>query len=178
MVPYTTAESFNPEELWKWMATYEAKTGGKVLALAHNGNMSNGIMFPVEVNPVTGKKLGAQYMKDRIRWEPLYEVTQIKGDGETHPLLSPTDEFADFETLSLWRPNGSRPLSWLWMPVCSILLMSYALNVVADRADTESDTSPDYAEETAEATEKVNTNDPTALCVFRQFVCRVNEPDI
>jgi hypothetical protein len=105
MVPYTTAESFNPEMLWEWMATYEEKTGGQVLTLAHNGNMSNGIMFPVEINPATGKKLGADYMKNRIRWEPLYEVTQIKGDGETHPLLSPNDEFADFETLALGNLN-------------------------------------------------------------------------
>jgi hypothetical protein len=105
MVPYTTAESFNPEDLWKWMERFEEKTGGQVLTLAHNGNMSNGIMFPVEVNPDTGKKLGADYMKARIRWEPLYEVTQIKGDGETHPFLSPDDEFADFETLALGNLN-------------------------------------------------------------------------
>ncbi len=105
IVPYTTAESFNPEDLWKWMANFEEKTGGQVLTLAHNGNMSNGIMFPVEVNPATGKKLGADYMEARIRWEPLYEVTQIKGDGETHPFLSPDDEFADFETLALGNLN-------------------------------------------------------------------------
>jgi len=109
MVPYTTAESFNPEDLWKWMAAYEENTGGQVLALAHNGNMSNGIMFPVEVNPATGKKLGAGYMENRIHWEPLYEVTQIKGDGETHPLLSPNDEFADFETLALGNLNLTVP---------------------------------------------------------------------
>ena len=105
VVPYTTAESFNPEDLWKWMARYEEKTGGQVLTLAHNGNMSNGIMFPVEVNPATGKKLGKSYMEARARWEPIYEVTQIKGDGETHPLLSPDDEFADFETLAIGNLN-------------------------------------------------------------------------
>ncbi len=105
MVPYTTAESFNPEDLWKWMEQYEKTTGGKVLALAHNGNMSNGIMFPVETNPATGQPLTADYAKNRIRWEPLYEVTQIKGDGETHPMLSPNDEFADFETLQLGNLN-------------------------------------------------------------------------
>jgi len=105
MVPYTTAESFNPEDLWKWMAQYEEKTGGQVLTLAHNGNMSNGIMFPVEVNPATGKRLGKEYMEQRARWEPLYEVTQIKGDGETHPILSPDDEFADFETLAIGNLN-------------------------------------------------------------------------
>ena len=105
MVPYTTAESFNPEDLWKWMARYEEATGGRVLALAHNGNMSNGIMFPVETNPATGKALTGDYAKDRARWEPLYETTQIKGDGETHPLLSPDDAFADFETLALGNLN-------------------------------------------------------------------------
>jgi hypothetical protein len=97
MLPYTTTESFNPEDLWKWMATYEEKTGGRLLALAHNGNLSNGIMFP-EINPETGKPLTREYAETRIRWEPLYEVTQIKGDGETHPYLSPNDEFADYES--------------------------------------------------------------------------------
>ena len=105
MLPYTANESFNPEDLWKWMAKYEDKTGGQVLALAHNGNMSNGIMFPVETNPATGKPLTADYAKNRIRWEPIYEVTQIKGDGEAHPFLSPNDEFADFETLELGNLN-------------------------------------------------------------------------
>ncbi len=109
MVPYTTAESFNPEDLWKWMARYEETTGGQVLALAHNGNMSNGIMFPVETNPATGKPLSKDYAKQRARWEPLYEVTQIKGDGETHPLLSSEDEFADYETLALGNLNLTVP---------------------------------------------------------------------
>ena len=105
MVPYTTFESFYPEDLWKWMASYEEATGGKVLALAHNGNMSNGIMFPFETNPATGKPLTGDYARERIRWEPLYEVTQIKGDGEAHPKLSPDDEFADFETLQIGNLN-------------------------------------------------------------------------
>lgn len=97
MLPYTTDQSFNPEDLWTWMEQYENKTGGRLLAAAHNGNISNGIMFPVERNPATGKKLSGDYAKRRIRWEPLYEVTQIKGDGEAHPFLSPDDEFADYE---------------------------------------------------------------------------------
>ncbi|MEM7191265.1 MAG: DUF3604 domain-containing protein, partial [Pseudomonadota bacterium] len=98
MLPFTTATSFNPEDLWKWMEAYEDKTGGRVLALAHNGNVSNGLMFPVETNPETGKPLSGDYAKTRAKWEPLYEVTQIKGDGEAHPFLSPNDEFADYET--------------------------------------------------------------------------------
>jgi hypothetical protein len=97
MLPYTATESFNPEDLWAWMQRFEDKTGGRVLTLAHNGNISNGIMFPVEVNPATGQPLTGDYVKNRIRWEPLYEVTQIKGDGEAHPFLSPNDEFADYE---------------------------------------------------------------------------------
>ena len=97
VLPYTTAESFNPEDLWKWMQAYEDKTGGSVLALAHNGNLSNGIMFP-EINPETGKPITREYAETRARWEPIYEVTQIKGDGETHPYLSTNDEFADYET--------------------------------------------------------------------------------
>jgi hypothetical protein len=109
MLPFTAADSFNPEDLWKWMARYEQVTGGHVLALAHNGNMSNGIMFPLETNPATGKPLTGDYAKERARWEPLYEVTQIKGDGETHPLLSPNDGFADFETLALGNLNLTVP---------------------------------------------------------------------
>ncbi len=97
VLPYTTAESYNPEDLWTWMAAYEEKTGGRPLALAHNGNLSNGLMFP-EVNPVTGKPLTREYAERRIRWEPIYEVTQIKGDGESHPYLSPNDEFAGYDT--------------------------------------------------------------------------------
>jgi hypothetical protein len=96
MLPYTAADSINPEDLWKWMESYEDKTGGQLLALAHNGNLSNGIMFP-EINPETGKALTREYAETRIKWEPLYEVTQMKGDGEAHPYLSPNDEFADYE---------------------------------------------------------------------------------
>jgi hypothetical protein len=107
MMPYTTAESFNPEDLWRWMETYEKQSGGKVLALAHNGNVSNGIMFP-EVNPVTGKRLTRGYAETRMRWEPIYEVTQIKGDGESHPFLSPNDEFAGYDTL--WDKGNLGPV--------------------------------------------------------------------
>jgi hypothetical protein len=100
VMPYTTTPpvgSQDPMDLWKWMAGYENQTGGQVLALAHNGNLSNGIMFPVDAQ-YTGRKLDKTYVEQRIKWEPLYEVTQIKGDGEAHPFLSPDDEFADYET--------------------------------------------------------------------------------
>ncbi|HEV3449534.1 MAG TPA: DUF3604 domain-containing protein, partial [Gemmataceae bacterium] len=88
--------SDNPRDLWKWMAAYEEKTGGNVLAIAHNGNLSNGRMFPI-IESFTGKPVDRDYAEQRARWERLYEATQIKGDGEAHPFLSPTDEFAAFE---------------------------------------------------------------------------------
>ena len=100
VLPFTTLRpegSDDPRDLWKWMNMYEEKTGGQVLAIAHNGNLSNGIMFPI-VDSFTGKPLDRAYAEERIRWEPLYEATQIKGDGEAHPYLSPNDEFANYET--------------------------------------------------------------------------------
>jgi len=100
MVPFVTMEPYGsttPRDLWTWLEDYEKKTGGDVLAIAHNGNLSNGIMFPMEKQS-DGKPLDAEWAMRRDKWEPLYEATQIKGDGETHPLLSPNDEFADYET--------------------------------------------------------------------------------
>ncbi len=97
--PFTTAKplgSGDPRDLWKWMAAYEEKTGGDVLAIAHNGNLSNGRMFPI-IEPGTGKKIDGDYAATRTRWERLYEATQTKGDTETHPTLSTNDEFASFE---------------------------------------------------------------------------------
>ena len=96
-LPFSVYDSEDPEDLWKWMASYEEKTGGQVLALAHNGNLSNGLMFD-DVTFTNKTPLTRDYAERRMRWEPLYEVTQMKGDGEAHPSLSPTDEFADFET--------------------------------------------------------------------------------
>ena len=79
------------------MQNYEDRTGGRMLAIAHNGNMSNGNMFPM-IETLHGRPVDRTYAETRIRWEPLYEATQIKGDGETHPFLSPNDEFANYET--------------------------------------------------------------------------------
>jgi len=110
-IPYTTQAplgSTDPMELWKVMAAYEEKTGGDVLALAHNGNMSNGVMFPVD-RQYTGREIDTHYATERIKWEPLYEATQMKGDGEAHPFLSPDDEFADYETWAKGNLNLSRP---------------------------------------------------------------------
>jgi len=99
MEPYTSLPPYgspNERDLWKWLQSYEDKTGGGILAIAHNGNLSNGVMFPVR-DSFTGEPYDRAWAEERIRWEPLYEITQIKGDGETHPLLSPNDEFADYE---------------------------------------------------------------------------------
>jgi hypothetical protein len=96
--PYTVYPPYgsdNPVDLWKWMDAYEKKTGGNVLAIAHNGNLSNGRMFPIV--EAFGKKIDREYVETRARWERLYETTQTKGTGESHPYLSPNDEFADFE---------------------------------------------------------------------------------
>jgi len=109
MEPYTTIKplgSDNPRDLWKWMAAYEEKTGGSLLAIAHNGNLSNGLMFPI-IESFTGKAVDRSYADQRARWERLYEVTQTKGDGEAHPFLSPNDEFADFETWDKGNLDGS-----------------------------------------------------------------------
>jgi hypothetical protein len=98
--PYTMTAPWgspDPRDLWKYMTEYEAKTGGDILAIPHNGNLSNGIMFPLEAQ-WNGKELDETYVTQRIKWEPLVEVTQIKGDAEAHPFLSPDDEFADYET--------------------------------------------------------------------------------
>jgi len=97
IIPLSNYDTSDPEDLWKWMAAYEQKTGGRLLAIAHNGNLSNGLMFD-DVTFTSKKKLTRDYAQRRMRWEPLYEVTQMKGDGEAHPSLSPNDEFADYGT--------------------------------------------------------------------------------
>jgi hypothetical protein len=106
--PYTTLPplgSPNPVDLWKWMAATEEKTGSEVLAIAHNGNLSNGIMFPMV--EAFGKKLDKGYAETRARYERLYEVTQTKGTGEAHPYLSANDEFASFELWDKGNLDGS-----------------------------------------------------------------------
>jgi hypothetical protein len=98
--PYTTTPpigSPDPRDLWQWLQNYEETTGGDVLAIPHNGNLSNGMMFAMRDDFDGGKRLDAKYAAARQKWERLYETTQIKGDGEAHPLLSTEDEFADFE---------------------------------------------------------------------------------
>ena len=100
VVPFTTSPpigSTDPLDLFKYLENYEAKTNGSIMAFAHNGNLSNGIMFPID-RQYTGKAIDKFYVEQRAKWERMYEITQIKGDGETHPFLSPDDEFADYGT--------------------------------------------------------------------------------
>jgi hypothetical protein len=133
--PYTTQKpqgSDDPRDLWKWMAAYEEKTGGDVLAIAHNGNLSNGRMFPI-VEPGTGKKIDRDYAETRLKWERLYEATQIKGDGESHPFLSPNDEFANFER---W-DKGNLDLSELKKP--EMLEFEYARSALKNGLKLEKD---------------------------------------
>lgn len=105
VLPYSMFDSPDPEDLWKYLAAYEEKTGGQAFAIPHNGNLSNGAMFLDKT--FTGKRLTRSYAEARNKWEPLHEASQVKGDEETHPLLSPEDEFADFETWDAGNLDGS-----------------------------------------------------------------------
>ncbi|UWQ93335.1 DUF3604 domain-containing protein [Rhodobacteraceae bacterium M382] len=99
MVPPVTQEPYgstDPHDLYKWLEAYQEKTGGRAVAFSHNGNLSNGWMFPTE-GTYHGGVVDQDYVEQRAKWEPHYEITQIKGDGEAHPFLSPNDEFADYE---------------------------------------------------------------------------------
>ncbi|WP_019030234.1 DUF3604 domain-containing protein, partial [Colwellia piezophila] len=95
-LPYSSFDSNKPEDLWAWLDKTEKETGANFVAIPHNGNVSKGKMF-AEIDS-KGRPLSVQYAKTRMRWEPIYEVTQIKGDSETLSALSPNDEFAEFET--------------------------------------------------------------------------------
>ena len=96
VIPTSSVKNPTPESLWAWMGEYEAKTGGRVLAIPHNSNVSGGLMFALKDSE--GAALTRAYAEERARREPLVEVTQYKGDSEAHSFLSPNDEFADYET--------------------------------------------------------------------------------
>jgi hypothetical protein len=95
VIPLTTFASGDPAALWTWLAAYEAKTGGQVLAIPHNGNLSNGRMF--EEQQYDGSPMTAEWAQARARWEPLFEIYQTKGQSEASTTLSPTDELSEFE---------------------------------------------------------------------------------
>jgi hypothetical protein len=95
LVPISAYDTEDPERLWDWMEQAEKKAGVRLLAIPHNGNLSNGLMFD-DVTYADRRPIDRAYAERRMRWESVYEVTQIKGDGETHPKLSPKDKFADF----------------------------------------------------------------------------------
>jgi hypothetical protein len=107
-LPYSALESTDPEDLWRWLEETSEKTGADFVAIPHNPNISIGLFFPTET--LSGDPIDAEYAKRRARWEPAVEVTQIKGDSEAHPLLSPTDEFAEYETYPfVLTPDGRTP---------------------------------------------------------------------
>jgi hypothetical protein len=103
--------STDPLDLYQWLENYESNIGGRAIAFSHNGNLSNGWMFPTE-KTYAGGVVDENYVKLRAKWEPHYEITQIKGDGEAHPYLSPEDEFADYETWDI----GNLDISQLKKP--------------------------------------------------------------
>ena len=110
IVPYSAFDSGDPEMLWEFLAEYEKKTGGSVLTIPHNGNISNGQMY---ADTIKGEPMTKDYAERRARWEPLMEATQCKGDGETHPILSPQDEFANFETWDMGDSFGNPKEEWM-----------------------------------------------------------------
>ncbi|WP_224485540.1 DUF3604 domain-containing protein [Robertkochia aurantiaca] len=107
-IPYSALDSDDPEDLWTWLDETSTRTGAEFVAIPHNPNISLGLMFP-EIR-LNGEPVDEAYAKKRMKWEPAVEITQIKGDSETHPALSPNDEFADFETYDFaLTPDGTRP---------------------------------------------------------------------
>ncbi len=107
VLPLTTFESQDPENLWRYLAAYQQKTGGKILAIPHNSNLSGGLMFADKT--FGGKPFDRAYAEARAKWEPLVEVTQTKGDSETDPSVSPDDEFANFERWDKANILGNKP---------------------------------------------------------------------
>ena len=94
--PFGFDDSSFPSDLWAWLEKTSESTGGNFIAIPHNSNISKGSMF--DVRDIRGTDISANYAEIRRYWEPVVEITQIKGDSETHPVLSPDDAFADFET--------------------------------------------------------------------------------
>ena len=107
-LPYSQLEGPKPEQLWAWLDETSTRTGADFIAIPHNSNLSMGLMFASEDSE--GNPITADYANTRMRWERVVESTQIKGDSETHPMLSPADEFADYETYNfVMIPSGPTP---------------------------------------------------------------------
>jgi hypothetical protein len=104
--PLSAWDHPDPETLWKYLADYQQKTGGQILAMPHNSNLSGGLMFSDKT--LAGKPLDRAYAEQRAKWEPVAEITQTKGDSETHPSVSPDDEFANFERWDQANIMGSK----------------------------------------------------------------------
>ena len=83
MFPFSSWNSEDPEKLWAWMEAYEQRTGGRALAIPHNGNLSNGRMYAAQT--FDGTPLSKDYAERRQRWEPVQEIVQMKGASESHP---------------------------------------------------------------------------------------------
>ena len=106
--PFSALDSQDPTELWKWMDV-QRKAGNELLAISHNANVSDGWMYPVDVDNTTGRPIDAAWAAVRDRNERLIEIKQGKGQSETHPLLSPNDEFAGYE---MFRPSSAFRPTW------------------------------------------------------------------
>lgn len=117
VLPFSKYDSYDPEDLWAYMDGYAQATGGDVIAIPHNANISGGAIFAL--TNFQGHPLTKEYADKRARWEPLSEVTQYKGDGEAYPLLSPDDEFADYETWHSWagRDTSNITFNEEWLEV-------------------------------------------------------------
>jgi len=106
-LPFSSTTSPYPEDLWAWLDKTSAAVGTEFVAIPHNSNLSKGTMFPDR--SLRGEPVDTEYAEARRRWEPVVEITQIKGDSETHPELSPDDEFADFETYPYYLQQVTEP---------------------------------------------------------------------
>lgn len=108
-LPYGSDISQYPEDLWAWLQSTQEKTGTRFVSIPHNPNISKGYMFAETT--VKGQPISAEYSKIRMNWEPVVEMTQVKGDSETHPAFSPQDKFADFESYGFFLQQKNQAYS-------------------------------------------------------------------
>jgi Protein of unknown function (DUF3604) len=108
-VPFSSSESSYPEDLWSWLDETSQRTGADFVAIPHNSNISRGFMFPDDLT-LRGEPITEQWLQARARWEIAVEATQVKGDSETDPAVSPDDPFADFESYPHY--ISPQPIPW------------------------------------------------------------------